>query len=71
MSENKNIELKISGMACAGCSAAVERALSRLDGVNSARVDLGRKTAYIDYNPAKLTEQDFKRAVEMAGYKVD
>ena len=71
MSETKKIELKISGMACAGCSSAVERALSGLNGVSSARVDLGRKTAYVEYDPAKLAEQDFKKAVEAAGYKVE
>jgi copper chaperone CopZ len=71
MSENKKMELKISGMACAGCSAVVENALSRLDGVSSAKVDLGRKTAYVDYDPAKITVQDFKKVVEAAGYKVD
>lgn len=71
MSETKKIELKISGMACAGCSAAVERALSGLDGVSSARVVLDQKTAYVEYDPAKLAEQDFKKAVEAAGYKVE
>jgi len=71
MSDIKKIELKVSGMACAGCSAAVEKALQKLDGVSSARVDLAKKTAYVEYDSAKLTVQDFKRAVEAAGYKID
>ncbi len=71
MSGNKRIELKISGMACGGCSAAVEKALAGLDGVSSARVDLGEKTAYVEYDSARLSEQDFRRAVEAAGYKVE
>ncbi len=71
MSGNKKIELKIAGMACGGCSAAVERALFGLDGVSSARVDLGQKTAYVEYDSAKLSEQDFRRAVEAAGYKIE
>lgn len=58
-------------MACAGCSGAVEKALSKLDGVGSAKVDLGRNTACIDYDPAKLMVQDFRRAVQAAGYKVE
>jgi copper chaperone CopZ len=58
-------------MACAGCSGAVEKALSKLVGVRSAKVDLGRKTACIDYDPAKLTVHDFRRAVQAAGYKVE
>jgi len=70
MSEISKVEMAISGMACAGCSSAVEKALSRLDGVANAKVDLARKIAYVDYDPAKLTLQDLKKAVERAGYKV-
>ncbi len=69
MSEIKKVEIRVTGMACAGCSGAVERALSGLDGVKSANVDLARKIAYVEYDPAKLTLQDLKRAVERAGYK--
>lgn len=71
MAEIKKVKIKVGGMACAGCSGAVEKALSKLDGVSSAKVDLARKTACIDYDPAKLTMQDFKRAVEAAGYRVE
>jgi copper ion binding protein len=70
MAENKKVEIRVGGMACAGCSGAVEKALSRLDGVSSAKVDLAKKIAYVDYDPAKLTLQDLKKAVEGAGYKV-
>jgi copper ion binding protein len=70
MADNKKVEIRVGGMACAGCAGAVEKALSRLDGVSSAKVDLAKKTAYVDYDPAKLTLQDLKKAVEGAGYKV-
>lgn len=70
MADNKKVEIRVGGMACAGCSGSVEKALSRLDGVSSAKVDLAKKTAYVDYDPAKLTLQDLKKAVEGAGYKV-
>jgi copper ion binding protein len=70
MSEIKKAEIKVSGMACAGCSGAVEKALSRLNGVSSAKVDLAKKTAYVDYDATKITVQDLKKAVEGAGYKV-
>ena len=70
MAEIKKAEIKVAGMACAGCSGAVEKALSRLDGVTSAKVDLAKKTAYVDYDGAKLGLQDLKKAVEGAGYRV-
>ncbi len=68
MAEIKKAEIKVAGMACAGCSGAVEKALSRLEGVTSAKVDLAKKTAYVDYDSAKLGLQDLKKAVEDAGY---
>jgi len=70
MQTDKAIEIKISGMACAGCSGAVEKALSRLEGVSCAKVDLAKKTAYVNYNPAKVSIDGLKKAVEDAGYKV-
>lgn len=70
MQTDKAIEIKISGMACAGCSGAVEKALSGLEGVSSAKVDLAKKTAYVNYNPAKVSVDGLKKAVEAAGYKV-
>jgi len=38
----------VEGMACAACSASVERVVSRLEGVNSATVNLLAKTLVID-----------------------
>jgi copper ion binding protein len=69
MSEDK-IELKVLGMACGGCKAAVEKALNNLEGVSSARVDLASKTAYVEYDSGKLAPADLKKAITDAGYKV-
>jgi len=70
MQTDRAIEIEISGMACAGCSGAVEKALSGLEGVSSAKVDLAKKTAYVNYNPAKVSIDGLKKAVEDAGYRV-
>jgi len=70
MVRNQKVELKVLGMACGGCSSAVEKALKNLDGVASARVDLGKKTAYVDYDTGKLTLEDLTKAVQGAGYKI-
>jgi copper chaperone len=69
MSEDK-IELKVLGMACGGCKAAVEKALQSLNGVSSAKVDLASKTAYVEYYSGKLAPEDLKKAIQEAGYKV-
>lgn len=70
MPETKKAEIKVLGMACAGCSGAVEKALAKLDGVKSAKVDLAKKTAYVEYDSGKLSLEDFKKAIQGAGYKV-
>ena len=70
MAANQKVELKVLGMACGGCSAAVEKALRNLEGVASARVDLAKKTAYVDYDAEKTTLESLKKAVQAAGYKI-
>ena len=70
MPETKEAEIRVLGMACAGCSGAVEKALAKLEGVKSAKVDLAKKTAYVEYDSGKLSLEDFKKAIRGAGYKV-
>ncbi|MGV8174694.1 MAG: heavy metal translocating P-type ATPase [Methanothrix sp.] len=66
----RRADLKISGMACAACSAAVEKALKSLDGVSSAEVNLGTESATVDYDSGKLKLEDLEDAVRKAGYDV-
>ena len=60
--------LVIDGMRCAGCSAAVEDALNRLEHVN-ADVDLRKKEATVRMD-ADVSEEVLTGAVVRAGYKV-
>jgi Cu+-exporting ATPase len=70
MAANKKVEIKVSGMACAACSAAVERSLQNLDGVISAAVNLAAETASIEYDPERLRLADLEKAIKDAGYAV-
>ncbi|HPC89336.1 MAG TPA: heavy metal translocating P-type ATPase [Methanothrix sp.] len=67
---SKRAELRISGMVCAACSAAIEKSLQRLDGVAEASVNLGSETASVVYDPERLRLSDLERAVRDAGYDV-
>jgi len=60
----------VEGMTCAGCSSSVERALSNLDGVISANVNLPAEKATVEYVPSVTGMSDFRRAVAEAGYQV-
>lgn len=65
----KKIEMIIEGMSCASCSAAVERATRKLDGVSSAQVNLTTNRGSFEYDPSIVKLSEIKAAIEKAGYK--
>lgn len=60
--------LPVIGMACASCSAHVERELNSLHGVQSASVSLASRTALIDYDPSAITLEEMKAAINGIGF---
>src|SRR5512146_185288 len=70
MSDTKQLTLPITGMTCANCVATVERNLKKLDGVQSAVVNLSSERATVDFEPTKLKLSDVIARVNRAGYGV-
>ncbi len=70
MSETKQLTLPITGMTCANCVATVERNLKKLDGVNTAVVNLSSERATVEFEPAKLGIPEMIARVQRAGYGV-
>jgi Cu+-exporting ATPase len=64
----KRVDLSVTGMTCAACSARVEKVLADMEGVESASVNLAAERATIQYDPIKLNINDFISTVEDAGY---
>ena len=62
--------LRIGGMHCAACSRAVERALKKTDGVESAAVNIATEKAVLEFDDKKLKYKDIVNAVVKAGYQV-
>ena len=60
--------MKIEGMMCPHCQAAVTKALNAMEGVK-AEVNLEKKEAYVEAE-AKVTKEDLTKAVVEAGYEV-
>ena len=58
----------VGGMTCAACQAHVDRAVSKLDGVESVAVNLLAGSMLVDYNPAQVSPDDICTAVDRAGY---
>ena len=66
---SSRVELIIGGMTCAACSAAVVRAIKKLDGVISAEVNLATSRGVFEYDPKVVKLADIKKAITDAGYK--
>lgn len=60
--------IAVTGMACAGCAANVERRLNQLKGVESASVNFAARTALVDYDPKVITPKMMKEEIVKAGY---
>lgn len=64
-----SISLHVEGMTCASCKVAVRTALTRIAGVKTAQVDVEKKSATVEYDPAKVTPQQLIDAVNRLGYQ--
>lgn len=55
-------------MSCSACSSRVEKAVSKLDGMKKASVNLLTNSMQVDYDEGTLSSQDIIQAVIDAGY---
>ncbi|HNT26278.1 MAG TPA: copper-translocating P-type ATPase [Anaerolineales bacterium] len=67
---SKQLTLPVTGMTCANCVATVERNLKKLEGVESAVVNLSSERATVSFDPAKLGLEALIARVERAGYGI-
>lgn len=65
----ERVELKITGMTCAACSARIERGLSRLPGVVSASVNLAMESGTVEFDPQAVDVSRIRKQVADLGYK--
>ena len=64
-----HVQLKITGMSCAACSAKIERKLNKLEGVAQAAVNLSTERATVTYDPAVIKVSEIIRSIEKLGYQ--
>ncbi len=70
MNEEKHLVLPITGMTCANCVATVERNLKKLDGIDTAVVNLSSERATVDFDGQKLGLEEIINRINRAGYGV-
>lgn len=62
-------EIRVKGMSCGHCAAAVTKALESLPGVGDVRVDLaGGRVTFASARP--VPQEEVARAVQAAGYQL-
>ena len=60
----------VTGMTCSACSSGIERAVSRLDGVQLAEVSLMAKSMKVEYDESVVTEEKIFATVKSLGYGI-
>jgi len=68
--ENKTIELPIVGMTCPSCSAAVERLVDTLEGIESRIINHETNNGIFTIDPNKVSEQQLIAKINEGHYKV-
>lgn len=64
----KEEQFDVTGMTCSACSARVEKAASKLQGMESVTVNLLTNSMKVQYNEEDLDTNTIIKAVEHAGY---
>jgi len=65
----KKLKLIIDGMHCASCASNIEKSLRKVQGVKEVSVSLMLKKGTVEAEDF-VKEEDIKKAVVRAGYKV-
>lgn len=65
----KKVKVTIEGMHCASCASNIERSLKKTAGVKEATISLMTKKGFVECED-NVSEDDIKKAVSRAGYKV-
>ncbi|WP_434778647.1 heavy-metal-associated domain-containing protein [Neisseria sp. Ec49-e6-T10] len=67
----ENTTLKITGMTCGHCVAAVKRTLDQIDGVQNTEVSLTPSEAKISFDPNKTNINTLINAITEEGYAAE
>lgn len=62
--------ISISGMHCVACALNIERALSDMRGVHTARVNYAAGRATVEFDPGLVTITQIEQAIRTTGYTV-
>lgn len=64
----KKAKFDIQGMTCSSCSAHIEKAVNKLEGIKKANVNLLSNNMTVEYDEKVLNDNEIIHAVEKEGY---
>jgi len=64
----KTVTLSVPGMNCPVCPITVKKALTKVDGVTKAEVNLDKRHAVVTYDDTKANVEALTKATTNAGY---
>lgn len=63
-----DVTINVPTIQCNSCASNIEKALQGLEGVKSAKVNVGKKVAAVSFDEGKLKLADLENAIAAAGY---
>ena len=70
MSGQQQLTLPVVGMTCANCATTIERNAQKVEGVETAAVNLSTEKVQVNYDPKMTTLPEIIARIERAGYRV-
>ncbi len=67
----KNEVMNIIGMTCSSCAQAVEKSVSKVEGVIKASVNFATEKLNVEFDDSMTNIDDIKKAVSNAGYSAE
>lgn len=71
MDSGEKSVIPVEGMHCASCVGKIESALKKVPGVKSASVNFASKKAVVEFDPALVSSNILKNAIEDSGYRTE
>jgi len=70
-SSDVTLDLALTGMTCASCSARIEKVVGGLDGIRSMQVNLAAETGVVVFDPGTISKRQVLEAIDRLGFKAE
>jgi Cu+-exporting ATPase len=70
-SSDVTLDLALTGMTCASCSARIEKVVGGLDGIRSMQVNLAAETGVVVFDPGTINKRQILEAIDRLGFKAE